>query len=49
MRLTIISGEAMKRAMKQIGINIGWINYQENGNWKPHLLQSKKCDYAKKT
>ena len=37
MRLTIVSGEAMKLAMKEIGVNIGRINYQENGNWKPHL------------
>jgi diadenosine tetraphosphate (Ap4A) HIT family hydrolase len=37
MRFTIISGEAMKLAMKEIGVNIGRINYQENGNWKPHL------------
>jgi len=37
MRFSIISGEAIKRAMKKIGIDIGRINYQENGNWKPHL------------
>ncbi|MBN2423280.1 HIT domain-containing protein [Candidatus Woesearchaeota archaeon] len=37
MRFTIISGEAMKLAMKQIGVNIGRINYQDNGNWTPHL------------
>ncbi len=37
MRFTIIVGKAMKRAMKRIGVDIGRINYQENGNWKPHL------------
>ena len=37
MRFTIISGEAMKLAMKEIGINIGRINYQDNGNWSPYL------------
>ena len=37
MRLTVISGIAMKKAMKKIGVNIGRINYQENGNWNPHL------------
>lgn len=37
MRLTIASGEAMKIAMKKIGINIGRINYQDNGNWTPSL------------
>ena len=31
MRLT------MKIAMRKQGVNIGRINYQENGNWKPHL------------
>ncbi len=33
MRLTIIVGEAMKYAMKKRGVDIGRINYQENGNW----------------
>jgi len=37
MRFTIISGEAMKLAMKKIGVNIRRINYQDNGNWTPHL------------
>ncbi len=32
MRFTIISGEAMKIAMKQMGVDIGRINYQDNGN-----------------
>ena len=33
MRLTILLGEAMKKGMKNRGINIERINYQENGNW----------------
>jgi diadenosine tetraphosphate (Ap4A) HIT family hydrolase len=37
MRFTIISGEAMKLAMEEVGVSIGRINYQENGNWKPSL------------
>ena len=37
MRFTIVAGEAMKKAMKEVGVEIGRINYQENGNWKPHL------------
>ena len=37
MRFTIVAWEAMKSAMKKIGINIGRINYQDNGNWKPQL------------
>jgi diadenosine tetraphosphate (Ap4A) HIT family hydrolase len=37
MRLTIASGEALKAAMAEIGVDIGRINYQDNGNWKPSL------------
>ncbi len=37
MRFTIIAGEAMKSAMNEIGVTIGRINYQDNGNWKPQL------------
>lgn len=37
MRFTIVAGEAMKRAMQKIGITIGRINYQDNGNWTPEL------------
>ena len=43
MRLTIITGKAMILALKKQGIDIGRINYQENGNWSvfalggPHL------------
>lgn len=37
MRLTLVAGEAMTVGMKKQGINIGRINYQDNGNWTPHL------------
>jgi diadenosine tetraphosphate (Ap4A) HIT family hydrolase len=43
MRLTMIVGEAMQNALNQRGIDVGRINYQENGNWGvfnpegPHL------------
>jgi diadenosine tetraphosphate (Ap4A) HIT family hydrolase len=43
MRLSIVVGDAMKTAMKKNGVNIGRINYQDNGNWGvfkpegPHL------------
>jgi diadenosine tetraphosphate (Ap4A) HIT family hydrolase len=37
MRLTIVSGIAMKEGMRKRGIEIGRINYQDNGNWKPQL------------
>lgn len=33
MRLSILIGEAMKKGMKNRGIDIERINYQENGNW----------------
>ncbi len=32
-RLTVIVGEAMTTALNQRGIDIGRINYQDNGNW----------------
>lgn len=33
MRLTMITGEAMTNGLNKRGIDIGRINYQENGNW----------------
>lgn len=33
MRLTMIVGEAMATALNKKGIDIGRINYQDNGNW----------------
>lgn len=33
MRLTMIAGEAMAIALNKRGIDIGRINYQDNGNW----------------
>ena len=33
MRLTIVVGEAMATVMNQHGVDIGRINYQDNGNW----------------
>jgi diadenosine tetraphosphate (Ap4A) HIT family hydrolase len=32
-RLTIVAGQAMKEVMTAHGVNIGRINYQDNGNW----------------
>ena len=43
MLLTMIVGDAMKRGLNRRGIDIGRINYQDNGNWGvfrpqgPHL------------
>jgi diadenosine tetraphosphate (Ap4A) HIT family hydrolase len=33
MRLTIVAGQAMTDAMNKNGVDIGRINYQDNGNW----------------
>lgn len=33
MRLTMVFGEAMATALNRRGIDVGRINYQENGNW----------------
>jgi diadenosine tetraphosphate (Ap4A) HIT family hydrolase len=33
MRLSMLVGEAMTNALTQRGIDIGRINYQDNGNW----------------
>ena len=37
MKLTMVAGEAMKNALTQRGIEIGRINYQDNGNWRHEL------------
>lgn len=33
MRLTMIAGEAMTNVMNARGVDVGRINYQDNGNW----------------
>lgn len=33
MRLTIVAGQAMTTVMNKHGVDIGRINYQDNGNW----------------
>ncbi|MFZ2188579.1 MAG: HIT domain-containing protein [Candidatus Moraniibacteriota bacterium] len=37
MRLTIVAGKAMVKGMAKGGVEIGRINYQDNGNWNPHF------------
>lgn len=37
MKLTMIAGEAMKTVLARKGIDIGRINYQDNGNWRHEL------------
>ncbi len=33
MRLSMVAGEAMAKVLNEKGIDIGRINYQDNGNW----------------
>ncbi|MFH1802001.1 MAG: hypothetical protein ABH864_00955 [archaeon] len=33
MRLTIVVGQSMNKVMNERGVDIGRINYQDNGNW----------------
>lgn len=37
MRLTIVAGKAMVKAMAKSDVKVERINYQDNGNWSPHL------------
>src|SRR3954453_16743740 len=36
-KLTMVAGEAMKKVLTRRGIDIGRINYQDNGNWRHEL------------
>ena len=36
-KLTMVAGEAMKTVLTQRGIDLGGINYQDNGNWRHEL------------
>ena len=36
-KLTMVTGEAMKTVLARKGIPIGRINYQDNGNWRHEL------------
>lgn len=37
MKFTMVVGESMKTVLAKSGIDIGRINYQDNGNWTPSL------------
>ena len=37
MKLTMITGKVMENILPKCGIDLGRINYQENGNWNPAL------------
>ncbi|MGE5525285.1 MAG: hypothetical protein ACM3SS_16345 [Rhodospirillaceae bacterium] len=36
-KLTMVAGEAMKTVLPRRGIDVGRINYQDNGNWRHDL------------
>lgn len=36
-KLTMVGGEALKTVLARKGIDIGRINYQDNGNWRAEL------------
>ena len=36
-KLTMVAGAAMKTALGRRGIDLGRINYQDNGNWRHEL------------
>ena len=36
-KLTMVAGEAMRTVLGRKGIDLGRINYQDNGNWRPEL------------
>jgi len=45
MRLTIVAGEAMTYVMNQHGVDIGRINYQDNGNWSVFKPEGPQLHY----
>src|SRR5689334_1279270 len=45
MRLTMIVGEAMTIVMNRHGVDIGRINYQDNGNWSVFTPEGPQLHY----
>lgn len=45
MRLTIAAGEAMTTVMNKHGVDIGRINYQDNGNWAVFKPEGPQLHY----
>ena len=43
MKLTIIVGQAMTKIMNEHGVDIGRINYQDNGNWSVFKPEGPIC------
>ena len=40
MKLTMVAGEAMKTVLTQHGVDIGRINYHDNGNWRARVARA---------
>lgn len=45
MRLTLIAGEAMTTVLIKHGVDIGRINYQDNGNWSVFKPEGPQLHY----
>lgn len=45
MRLTMVAGEAMTIAMNNQGVDIGRVNYQDNGNWAVFAPEGPQLHY----
>lgn len=45
MRLTLIAGEAMTTVLIKQGVDIGRINYQDNGNWSVFKPEGPQLHY----
>lgn len=45
MMLTIVAGEAMTTVMNKHGVDIGRINYQDNGNWAVFKPEGPQLHY----
>ena len=45
MRLTMVAGAAMTHVMNQHGVDIGRINYQDNGNWSVFKSEGPQLHY----
>lgn len=45
MRLTLVAGEAMTVVLRKHGVDIGRINYQDNGNWSVFKPEGPRLHY----
>ena len=45
MRLTLVAGEAMTQTLIQHGVDLGRVNYQDNGNWSVFKPEGPQLHY----